>query len=187
MLSKKITESIKNIDFTTEDLPAQEFEQFEFINCIFPNLPGLSFTDCIFTDCNLSNVSFTHCKLDNVAFYNCKLTGTNISAAKDFGLLVNFDSCILDYAIFENKKLNKSSFSNCRIQGADFTQADLSKCRFHNCDFSDSVFAGTNLAGVDFTTSKNFIIDPTSNNIRKAKFLSSDLAGLLTKFDIIVK
>ena len=45
----------------------------------------------------------------------------------------------------------------------------------------------TNVGGVDFTTSKNFTIDPTMNNVRKAKFLSSDLVGLLTRFDIIVK
>ncbi|REA56974.1 pentapeptide repeat-containing protein [Dyadobacter luteus] len=176
-----------NIDFSTEPLPSDDFEQANFVNCSFAELMGITLTDCIFTDCNLSNVSFRNSKLDNVTFLDCKLTGIDISVAKDFALQVKFENCILDYAIFEQKKLNKSIFSNCRIQGADFTQADLSKSKFHNCDFSEAVFSNTNVSGVDFTTSKYFTIDPTINNVKKAKFLSSDLAGLLTRFDIIIK
>lgn len=125
--------------------------------------------------------------MSDIIFSNCKLTGVNFSEAKDFAFAVKFEECILDYAIFERKKLNKSFFTKSKIHGADFTQADLSKSKIHDCDFWDAVFVNTNLAGLDFTTSKNFTIDPTSNNIRKAKFLSSDLAGLLTKFDIIIK
>lgn len=181
------TQLYDGIDFSIEPIPSDDFEQIRFTNCTFTELQGITFTDCIFDDCNLSNVSFTHCKLDNATFRNCKLTGINMAAAKDFGFMVNFDNCILDYAIFELKKFNKSSFSNCRIQGADFTQADLSKSKFYNCDFSDAVFANTNVGGVDFSTSKNFTIDPTLNNVKKAKFLAADLAGLLTRFDIIVK
>jgi fluoroquinolone resistance protein len=176
-----------NIDFSTKLLPAEEFEQAEFVNCTFTELSGITLTDCVFVDCNLSNVSFKHCKLDNVTFRNCKLTGIDVSVAKDFGLQLRFENSILDYAIFEQKKLNKTTFSNCRIQGADFTQTDLSKSKFHNCDFSESVFTNTNVSGVDFTTCKNFTIDPTINNVKKAKFLSSDLAGLLTRFDIVIK
>jgi uncharacterized protein YjbI with pentapeptide repeats len=94
---------------------------------------------------------------------------------------------VLDYASFDNKKLNKSVFINCRLQYTNFTQADLSKSKLVNCDLSGALFYQTNLTGVDFTSSQNFDIDPTSNRIKKAKFLSADLAGLLTKFDIIIK
>jgi len=187
MISKGSLEVISNIDFSEKGIPEREFEQFEFVNCTFSSVAGIEYTDCIFTDCNFSNAVLANCKMNDVTFNNCKLLGVNFSETKDFGFLVRFDNCILDYAIFDNKKLNKSSFSNCKIHNADFTQADLSKCKFYNCDFWDSVFVNTNAAGVDFTTSKNFTIDPVTNNIRKAKFLSSDLAGLLTKFDIIIK
>jgi len=180
-------ESIQNLDFQVRALDKDNFEQVEFVNCSFSNVSGISFIDCIFRDCNLSNAAVSNARFSDVGFFNCKLTGINFSESKDFGFSIQLENCIVDYAIFERKKPNKSTFTNCKIHGADFTQADLSKCKFHNCDFWDAVFANTNVGGVDFTTSKNFTIDPTINNVRKAKFLSSDLAGLLTRFDIIVK
>lgn len=180
-------EFINNVDFSQQPLPDTSFEQYKFKNCTFTDLSGIDFIDCIFQDCNMSNASVKNCKISDIAFINCKLTGVNFSESKDFAFTAKFESCILDYAIFEQKKLNKTVFNNCRIHGADFTQSDVSKCRLNNCDFMDSVFHNTNLAGVDFSNSKNFTIDPTNNNVKKAKFLSSDLAGLLTRFDIIIK
>jgi fluoroquinolone resistance protein len=177
----------KNIDYAVQGLETNYFEQVEFVNCNFSDLSGISFIDCVFQDCNCSNASVKNTGLSGVAFFNCKLTGVNFSESKDFGFSLRLEKCILDYAIFERKKPSKSIFSHCKIHGADFTQADLSKCRFEHCDFWDAVFANTNVGGVDFTTCKNFNIDPTINNVRKAKFLSGDLAGLLTRFDIIVK
>lgn len=187
MINRKNFEVIKDTDFTIRDLGQDAYEQVEFVNCQFSDLATISFIDCVFQDCNLSNASVANARFSDVAFINCKLTGINFSDSKDFGFSIHVENCILDYTIFERKKPAKSSFTNCKIHGADFTQADLSKCRFHNCDFWDAVFANTNVGGVDFTTSKNFTIDPTMNNVKKAKFLSSDLAGLLTRFDIIVK
>ena len=80
--------------------------------------------------------------------------------------------------------MNKSTFKDCKIHGANFTQADLSKSVFDHCDLAEAIFAGTNLSGMDFTTSKNFLIDPELNNIKKAKFLTQDLHGLLYRHDI---
>lgn len=180
-------DTIENKDFSIEPLLESSYEQVCFVQCSFTDLAGIDFIDCVFQECNLSNVSVKNCKISDIEFVHCKLTGVNFSESKDFAFAAIFESCILDYAIFERKKLNKTVFSNCKIHNADFTQSDLSKCKVHNCDFWDAVFDGTNLSGIDFSTSKNFTIDPTSNNIRKAKFLSSDLAGLLTKFDIIIK
>lgn len=186
-MSKADSEVIRGKDFSVEALIGDHFEQITFVQCTFRDLSGIDFIDCVFQDCNLSNAPAKNCKISDVAFINCKLTGINFSESKDFAFAARFDNCILDYVIFEKKKLNKSAFNNCKVHGADFSNADLSKCKFHNCDFWDAVFENTNLAGVDFSSSKNFTIDPTSNNIRKAKFLSYDLAGLLTKFDIIIK
>jgi fluoroquinolone resistance protein len=187
MIRNNSLEVLNNIDFTIRQPDQGSYEQYKFVNCTFSDLSGIDFIDCIFQDCHMSNVNVKNCKISDIAFINCKLTGANFFESKEFAFAANFESCILDYVIFDRKKLNKSAFNNCKIHGADFTQADLSKCKIHNCDFWDAVFYNTNLQGVDFSTSKNFTIDPTTNSIRKAKFLSSDLAGLLTKFDIIIK
>ena len=53
---------------------------------------------------------------------------------KDFAFEVYFEKCLLDYASFDSKKLNKSEFKSCKMHEVNFTKADLSKSHFFNCD-----------------------------------------------------
>ncbi|MEO8761777.1 MAG: pentapeptide repeat-containing protein [Bacteroidia bacterium] len=183
---KKTKELISNINFTIEKTDREEFDNCEFSNCVFGELKRIDFTDCVFKNCNLSNAYFRNCKLQDITFIDCKLIGANFSQVADFGFCITCESCNLDYTSFDKKKINKSGFKNCKMHGANFTQADLSKASLINCDFADALFANTNVSGVDFTTSKNFLIDPNLNNIKKAKFLSQDLHALLYRYDIII-
>jgi uncharacterized protein YjbI with pentapeptide repeats len=187
MSDNKDSGSVDKVDFTVQPIHQDSFESYKFTNCQFSDIAGIDFTDCSFIRCNLSNAAVKACKMQDIEFIDCKLLGVNFFETKDFGFSVRFENCVLDYASFDNKKLNKSVFINCRLQYTNFTQADLSKSKLVNCDLSGALFYQTNLTGVDFTSSQNFDIDPTSNRIKKAKFLSADLAGLLTKFDIIIK
>lgn len=180
-------EQIRDVNFSLQINQQQDFNNREFINCVFSELSDLNFIDCNFRNCNLSNLNTANSRLQNVSFFDCKLLGLNFSKAIDFALELHFENCILDYASFDSKKLNKSSFKNCKIHTANFTQADLSKSTFLNCDLHESLFANTNLATVDFTTCKTFLIDPELNNIKKAKFLLHDLPGLLYRHDIIIE
>lgn len=82
--------------------------------------------------------------------------------------------------------MNKSIFENCKMHSINFSQADLSKIHFIECDLFESIFNGPNLSGVDFTRAQNFSFDPTLNSVRKAKFLTQDLPGLLDKFDLVI-
>ena len=84
-------------------------------------------------------------------------------------------------------KLHKTIFIKCIIHEADFSEADLTNSVFDNCDFKDSVFDHTILEKSDFRTSYNFIIDPDSNRIEKAKFSSDNVLGLLTKYNIEIE
>jgi len=115
------------------------------------------------------------------------LLTVNYFQAKDFAFEVYFEKCLLDYASFDSKKMNKSEFKHCKMHEVNFTNADLSKSLFNDCDLYEAVFAKTNLSGLDFTSSSNFAIDPEINNIKKAKFLSQDLFRLLTRHDIIIE
>ncbi|MBL7909608.1 MAG: pentapeptide repeat-containing protein [Bacteroidia bacterium] len=187
MSKLKQKEQLKNIDFSSLKEERERFDNCEFINCIFSDLSNLSFLDCDFRNCDLSNLKTTSSRLQNVSYFDCKLVGHNFSGAIDFALELHFENCILDYATFDRKKLNKSSFKNCKIHAANFTQADLSKTTFTNCDFLESLFDTTNLSTVDLTTCKNFLIDPELNNIKKAKFLMQDLPNLLYRHDIIIE
>lgn len=177
---------VSNIHFTKDPSGENEFEFYEFINCTFSDLSLLNFIDCDFKSCNLSNIKSTGSRLQNCLFKDCKLLGADFSGAKDPTLELHFDNCNLDYSSFDKKKLNRSSFKNCRLHSSNFTQSDLSKCQLTECDFFECLFSNSNLAGVDFTTSRNFIIDPEANAIKGAKFLSSQLTGLLYRYNIVI-
>jgi fluoroquinolone resistance protein len=183
---KQNKEQITNINFSIDKTDREEFENCEFNTCVFADVKNLEFVDCVFKNCNFSNVIFRNCKLQDITFTDCKLLGANFSSSKDFGFCVLFENCLLDYASFDKKRMNKSSFKNCKMHSVNFTQADLSKAAFINCDFFEALFANTNLSGMDFTTSKNFLIDPELNTLKKAKFLSQDLSGLLYRHDIVI-
>jgi fluoroquinolone resistance protein len=177
---------IEKTNFSDSKL-LESYESVEFRSCTFTDIAGVNFTDCLFTSCNLSNASVGKCKMQDVHFADCKLIGINFFQALDFGFAIKYENCLLDYASFAHKKLNKSSFKNCKLHGVNFTQADLSKITMANCDLLDAIFDHTNLSGIDFTTNQSFTIDPTLNQIKKTKFSSTNLAGLLSRFEIVIE
>ena len=165
-----------------------QFEDCTFKNCDLTeaNFNGCSFVKCTFENCNLSMVKFAQVGLDQIQFTDCKMVGADFSNAKDFLFGVNFSNCILDYAAFMKKKNRKAKFENCTLKGADFTEADLTDTKFLNCDFDCAIFMQSALNGTNFITAFNYTIDPERNSLRKAKFATSGLAGLLTNYGIIV-
>jgi len=165
------------------------FENCHFLNSelSYADLSKSVFVDCIFQDCNLSLVNVNDTGFQNVRFQDCKLTGINFSGCKDFSLSLKFEGCNLDYAVFYKKKLKGTEFIACSLIEVDFSEADLSKAVFEHSDLNRAVFNLTILKGADLTTATNFIIDPEANSLTKAKFSADTLAGLLTKYDLIVK
>ena len=165
-----------------------QFEDCTFKNCDLTqaNFYGCNFVKCTFINCNLSMVKFANIGLDQIQFTDCKMVGADFSNAKDFLFGVNFSNCILDYAAFMKKKNRKAKFENCSLKGADFSEADLTDAKFLNCDFDRAVFIKSILNGANFSSSFNFTIDPETNSLRKAKFATSGLIGLLTNYGIIV-
>lgn len=177
---------IERVDFTVERLE-HSYESTEFRSCTFNDITGIAFTDCLFSSCNLSNAQVGKAKAQDLNFRDCKLIGINFYQMLDFGFSLHFENCLLDYSSFDKKKMSKSTFKNCKLHGANFSKADLSKATLENCDLLDAIFSGTNLSGMDFTTNRNFIIDPEQNLIKKARFASHSLAGLLSKYEIIIE
>ncbi len=177
---------IERIDDEQLQALGEELEGIEFRQSVLTGLRDKNFIDCRFVSCNLSNAFLTKSKLQDVAFKDCKLVGINFFETLDFGFLVEFDNCLLDYASFDKKKLSKSVFLNCRMHGVNFVQTDLSKASMQNCDLLRAVFENTNISGIDFTSNYNFNIDPSINLVKKTQFSSSQLAGLLTRFDLII-
>jgi len=102
-------------------------------------------------------------------------------------MAVQFENCNLKLSSFYDLALKKTIFNNCDLQEADFTQADFTASSFNNCDLGLVVFAQTVLEKADLRTAYNYNIDPELNRIRKARFSTSGLAGLLRRYDIDVE
>lgn len=184
-----VQRSYETINNTVFDSKAaiKEFECHEFINCTFSDLSQFSFMDCNFKNCNLSNVKTMGTRIQYCNFKDCKLLGANFSGIRDQVFEAHFDSCMMDYGSFDQKKLNRSSFKNCKMHNMNFTQADLSRCSLSGCDLFETLFSRTNLAGLDFTENRNFMIDPENNTIKGAKFLTVQLPGLLYRHNIVIE
>lgn len=73
------------------------------------------------------------------------------------------------------------------LHEADFTEADLSGSLFENCDLARAIFQNTILEKADFRSAYNYSLDPGMNKVKKAKFSTAGLVGLLDKYDIDVE
>jgi uncharacterized protein YjbI with pentapeptide repeats len=94
---------------------------------------------------------------------------------------------MLNLSSFYKRNIKKTLFKDCSLQEVDFSESDLSHSTFDNCDLSMATFDNSNLEKVDFRAAFNYNISPERNRIKKAKFSSQGLAGLLLHYDIIIE
>ena len=175
-----VHETFKGKDYIENPFPKGEYDNCTFDNCTFESihLSNLSFLECTFNDCNLTNVKWGGTSLNTITFNKCKLLGTDFSICNPFMLNVSFKGCILDFAVFFNLPINKTSFKDSSCKEADFTGADLSTAVFENCDLSRTQFEQTNLEKTDFSTAYNFSIDPNENRVKETIFSKENIKGL---------
>ncbi len=125
---------------------------------------------------------------ENCVFSHCNLSGADLSEmvwdCNEFGLSFNVQGCTLDQSSFYQVKLKKTVFRNTQLKEADFTACDLTEAVFDNCDLLNAVFDGAVLEKSDLRTAYNYSIDPEKNRIKKARFSSAGLSGLLDKYNI---
>lgn len=97
------------------------------------------------------------------------------------------DNCLRRCASFAGLPLKQTDFTDCSVREAVFSKADLSGSSFTRCDLARAVFQQTNLEKTDFTTAYNFVFDPESNRMRKARFSVYGLPGLLEKYGLEIE
>ncbi|WP_291528337.1 pentapeptide repeat-containing protein [Bacteroides sp. UBA939] len=176
---------IEKVDFTNEELETNYYEcTFDKCNFSGKTIGRVIFERCTFKECNLSLVKASNTSWLNVFFIDCKMTGINFSLSNRFGLSVEFRNSILSYALFTEMKLKDTCFTRCDLQNADFMETDLSGVKFTECDLAYASFHHTNLEKADFSTARNYALNPVANRLRKAKFSRYGLEGLLTGLGI---
>jgi uncharacterized protein YjbI with pentapeptide repeats len=115
------------------------------------------------------------------------MLGLHFEDCNEFALTFKFDSCTLDHSSFYKTRIIKTIFKDSRLTEVDFSECELTDSAFLNCDLRGAIFDSTNLEKVDFLTSYNYSLDPDKNKLKKTKFSSNGLSGLLTKYDIIIE
>lgn len=122
----------------------------------------------------------------NATFIGCKLLGVDFTRCNRFLFSFSFQESCLDYCTFFGTKLRKTRFTGCSLKETDFTETDLTEAIFDVCDLSGTKFSSTILEKADFHTANNFDIDPDRNKMKKAKFSSMNLGGLLFKHQLVI-
>lgn len=169
----------------------EDFESAEYENCVFQScqlnaadLSNCTFVDCEFIGCDLSSIRSKKTSFRDVYFRDCKLMGIHFEDCNPYGLKCTFESCTLDYSFFYQCPMKGSRFSNSRLTEVDFTEAHLEGVSFEGCQLTGSVFHLSNLEKANFIGAQGFIIDPSTNRMKGAKFSQEGLAGLLIPFGI---
>ena len=179
-------QTFDKIVYAEKALANGKYDNCKFVNCVFSGsvFPHSTFIECEFVDCDLSMAKVNNTAFREVKFSACKLLGINFNDCNPFLLAVHFENCQLQLASFYELTLNNTIFKNCNLQEVDFTKTDLKSSSFDDCDLSRAIFENTNLEKADFRTAFNYSIDPEINRLKKAKFSSLGLSGLLGKYDI---
>jgi fluoroquinolone resistance protein len=182
-------EQFDTVDFTIHPFVKGEYENCRFTNCNFANLDlsNVRFVECEFTGCNVSMTKLPGATLNTVKFRESKIIGINFENCNEFLFSVEFENCIMNFSSFYKRVMKKTRFKDCTLHEVDFTDTDLSGSSFLKCDFFKAKFENTNLEKADLRTSFNYALDPDLNKIKKAKFSSEGLPGLLHKYDIIIE
>ena len=178
--------TFSNIEYANTILRGREFIACVFKQCDFSNsdLRDNVFEDCTFESCNFSMVKLDGTSLRNIQFVASKVLGCDFSRCNKFMYSFAFTDCILDYSIFLGLKIRNTHFLRCSMKEVDFSQADLSMAIFDECDLSGAIFANTTLEKTDFRKAHNFRIQLENNKVKKAKFNSSNLSGLVLHYGL---
>ncbi len=164
----------------------------EFCDC---DLSGMDFSGkelsaCTFTHCNLSLVKFINASLSENVFRGSKLVGIDFTAIKKpilFRPFLRFEDCLLELCNFSGLNMKEATFESCSLLKCAFDQTDLTQAKFDSTDLEGTDFHHANLLQADFSRSRNYAINPTSNNIKKAKFSIPEALSLLRGFDIEIQ
>lgn len=173
-------QELQHIDFTKENLEAS-YTACTFTGCRFTgaDLSSILFEECTFVECDLSNAKVLDAGFQEVIFERCKVMGVLFETAKAFLFSIEARDTLFNHASFFGVDLQNSSFSKCTFEQADFTNAKCEGVHFKECSLHLARFEYTALQRADFTSARDFSIDPNVNQVKGTRFANDNLSGLL--------
>ncbi|MEY3854030.1 MAG: Adenylate cyclase [Bacteroidota bacterium] len=171
----------------------QSLQSGEYEDCVFQkaelesqDLTGCKFVDCVFEDSNLSLATLKNTSFQKVHFKNCKLQGLHFEYCNPFLFEVSFEACQLNLSSFYKIKTKGTRFNHCNLREVDFSEADFTLAIFDYCDLQGAIFDQSILEKADFRLAESFQINPSINRMKKAKFASNNIHGLISHLDILI-
>ena len=174
-IALELEHDLEGIEFDTCVFKNASFQSRRFVEC--------SFDGCEFVKCNLSLVEIVHTSIVDAKFIDCKMIGISWGAISGI-LSASYEGCILNNNIFADMNLTKFAFTSCTFVDASFYNTKLNNAVFSDCDMKNCQFSQTDLSCADFTTSKNYYMNATTNTLHKAKFSLPEAVSLLGNLDI---
>lgn len=185
-------EELSDLAADKEEIRSREFYDCTFKKCSFreAKFAYCKFNDCTFLDCDLSLAIFVSTSFRDTRFERSLLVGVNWTLVDwpDFTreAQVGFRKCTLDYSTFIGLKLHKIQFAECSVKDVDFSDADLTAADFGRAVLRQSQFRNTLLVKANFEGASDYQINPTQNNISKARFSMPEAMSLLYGLDIVL-
>jgi uncharacterized protein YjbI with pentapeptide repeats len=160
------------IDFSEVHLEDRSFDDCLFRSCRFDrgSLGGAIFSGCRFDQCQLTLMTLKHTTLADVEFTGCKLVGLNFSDCDDLRFSITLRETVLDSVVIFDRRMKGSKILSCRIRDCELSGNDLRNADFGGTVFERTNFSRCNLENADFTTCQGYLIDPSTNRLKNAKF-----------------
>lgn len=176
------------VEYSDKKLDSIYFDNCTFYKCDFSKsyMQNCKFTECTFINCDLSLSIFKASTFNDVSFVKSKLIGISWSSC-DEPFDVSFDTCNLSQNSFHLLDLRQIKFINSLIKDTGFEECNLENSVFDNCNLEQTVFIKNNLKKSNFGTSKNYLIDPSENDIKNAYFSLPEALSFLSLLPIKLK
>jgi uncharacterized protein YjbI with pentapeptide repeats len=145
------------------------------------------FSECELKGCNVSNARLYDAKFSEVGFVDCKLTGLDFSTCNPLLFSINLARCRAAYCLFTGLNMACSNLSHSELTDCIFEGTDLTKANFSSCDLRGTTFEKASLDAADFRNAINYLIDPLTNSLSKARFSYPEALILLQPFGVIIE
>jgi uncharacterized protein YjbI with pentapeptide repeats len=188
-LTEYYNQSFHKIETTDTQLSHGYFKDCQFNQCqlVEQDFSHSTFVNCVFNACQISLCQLEQTAFQSVQFKDCQLLGLRFEHCNPFQLSIQASSSQFIMCSFYKKPINKAVFEQCQIQECDFSEAQLKQAPFTESRLSGSTFMRTDLSEANFSSAYDFLIDPSQNKLKKAKFSRHGLEGLLQHFGLIIE
>jgi uncharacterized protein YjbI with pentapeptide repeats len=139
--------SLRGVDWYGERLIGRRFERYDFNGA---DLTEADSRECVFDDCDFSNVRFNASRHERTAFLNCRFRKVSFFDAELRGCKLT-GSRFEAGCTFQPLTVERGDWSLVSMRGQDLSRLMLDGVRLREADLSEANLTGTSLRGADLS------------------------------------